>query len=315
MSQETFVGIDVSKAQLDVAIHLQAGARDFPNDGKGISKLVAFLQDLAPTLVVLEATGGYEMPVACALGAAQVPVAVVNPRQTRDFAKSTGRLAKTDAIDAAVLAHFAHAVRPEVRPLPDGDARELQALVARRQQLQDMVTTEKNRLDTAPKAIRVGVAKHIEWLEKQVKAMDDDLDRMIRSSPIWREKDEVLRSAPSIGAKTSSKLLAKLPELGTLNRRQIASLVGVAPFNRDSGRLRGERHIWGGRADVRSALYMATLSAIRYNPVIAEFYSRLKASGKESKVALIACMRKLLTILNAMLKNMTPWQHQAPQNP
>jgi transposase len=315
LSQETFVGIDVSKAQLDVAIHLQDGAHDFQNDSKGISKLVAFLQTLAPTLVVLEATGGYEMPAACAVAAAQIPVAVVNPRQTRDFAKSTGRLAKTDAIDAAVLAHFAYAVRPAVRPLPDGDARELQALVARRQQLQDMMTAEKNRLGTAPKAIRAGVAQHIAWLEKQVKAMDDELDRMIRSIPIWREKDEVLRSACGIGKKTSSKFLADLPELGTLNRGQIAALVGVAPFNRDSGGLRGERHIWGGRADVRCALYMATLAAIRYNPVIAEFFQRLKANGKKPKVALIACMRKLLTILNAMLKNMTPWQQYAPQNP
>ena len=315
LSQETFVGIDVSKAQLDVAIHLQDGARDFPNDSKGIKKLVAFLQNLAPTLVVLEATGGYEMPVACALGAAQVPVAVVNPRQTRDFAKSTGRLAKTDAIDAAVLAHFAHAVRPEVRPLPDGDARELQALVARREQLQDMVTAEKNRRGTAIESLRAGLAKHIAWMEKQIAALDSVLDRMIRSSPIWREKDETLRTAPSIGAKTSSKMLARLPELGTLDRRQIAALVGVAPFNHDSGPFRGERHIWGGRADVRSALYMATLSAIRWNPVIKELYQRLKAKGKKSKVALVACMRKLLTILNAMLKNNTPWQDYAPKNP
>lgn len=314
MSQEVFAGIDVSKAQLDVAIDLQDGVRGFPNDGKGIGKLVAYLQDLAPTLVVLEATGGYELPVACALGAAQVPVAIVNPRQTRDFAKSTGRLAKTDAIDATVLAHFACAVRPEARPLPDSDARELHDLVARRDQLQDMLTVEKNRLDTATKVIRAGITKHIAWLEKQLAAVDDDLDRMIRSSPLWREKDELLRSTPSIGAKTSTTLLARLPELGALNRRQIASLVGVAPFNHDSGRFRGERHIWGGRADVRCALYMAVLSAIRYNPVIAEFYARLKADGKESKVALVACMRKLLTILNAMLKNNTPWQHHAPQN-
>jgi transposase len=299
---------------LDVAIHLQDGVRAFPNDGKGIGKLVAYLQGLAPTLVVLEATGGYELPVACALGAAQVPVAIVNPRQTRDFAKSTGRLAKTDAIDAAVLAHFAFAIRPEVRPLPDGDARELHDLVARRDQLQDMVVVEKNRLGTATKAVRAGITKHIAWLEKQVEAVDDDLERMIRSSPLWREKDELLRSTPCIGAKTSTLLVAKLPELGTLNRRQIASLVGVAPFNFDSGRFRGERHIWGGRADVRCALYMAVLSAIRYNPVIAEFYARLKADGKESKVALVACMRKLLTILNAMLKNNTPWQHHQLQN-
>jgi transposase len=314
LSQEVFAGIDVSKAQLDVAIHLQDGVRAFPNDGKGIGKLVAYLQGLAPTLVVLEATGGYELPVACALGAAQVPVAIVNPRQTRDFAKSTGRLAKTDAIDAAVLAHFAFAIRPEVRPLPDGDARELHDLVARRDQLQDMVVVEKNRLGTATKAVRAGITKHIAWLEKQVEAVDDDLERMIRSSPLWREKDELLRSTPCIGAKTSTLLVAKLPELGTLNRRQIASLVGVAPFNFDSGRFRGERHIWGGRADVRCALYMAVLSAIRYNPVIAEFYARLKADGKESKVALVACMRKLLTILNAMLKNNTPWQHHELQN-
>lgn len=314
MSQEAFVGIDVSKALLDVAIHHQEGIVSFPNDSKGIRKLVTHLQGLGPALVVLEATGGYEMPAACALAAAQMLVAVVNPRQTRDFAKSTGRLAKTDALDAAVLAHFACAVRPEVRPLPEPDALELQALVSRREQIQDMLVAEKNRMDRAPQAVRAGIKKHIAWLEKRLAALDDDLDRTIRSSPVWRDKDELLRSTPSIGPATSTLLLARLPELGTLGRRQIASLVGVAPFNCDSGGFRGERHIWGGRAEVRGALYMAALSAIRFNPVIRDFYQRLKAKGKQSKVALVACMRKLLTILNAMLKNNTPWQAYTPQN-
>jgi transposase len=315
VSQDAFVGIDVSKAQLDLATHLHKGTRTFLNDGPGIGKLVGLVHSLAPTLVVLEATGGYELPVACALAAARLPVVVVNPRQVRDFAKSLGRLAKTDAIDASVLAHFGFAVRPEVRPLPEPDAQQLQAIVIRRQQLQEMLTAENNRLETAAPLVRKGITSHIAWLRKQLATIDDDLDRTVRSSPVWRDKDQLLRSVPSVGPKTSVMLLAKLPELGSLNRRKIAALVGVAPFNHDSGRFRGERHIWGGRADVRCALYMATLSAIRHNPLIADFYRRLKADGKKPKVALVACMRKLLTVLNAMLKNNTPWREYAPQNP
>jgi transposase len=314
MSQETFVGIDVCKARLDVAIYQANEARSFDNTAAGIDKLVAWLQPQEPALVVLEATGGYELPAACALAAALIPLAVVNPRQTRDFAKSIGKLAKTDRIDAAVLAHFAQAVRPPVRPLPDIEARELQALVARQRQLREMLTAEMNRLGMAPKVVQARISKHIAWLKKELGAVDDDLDRTIRSSPVWREKDELLRTVPSIAHKISAKLVARLPQLGELNRRQIAALVGVAPFNRDSGGHRGTRSIWGGRADVRAALYMATLSALRCNPVIREFYRRLKASGKASKVALVACMRKLLTILNAMLRSGTPWQQMHPKN-
>jgi len=280
------------------------------NDDRGITQVTAYLRAMKPALVVMEATGGLELPVATALAAAGLPLAVVNPRQVRDFAKATGRLAKTDTLDARVLAHFAEAVRPEPRPLPDDQLRELSALVARRRQIVNMITAEKNRLGSArSKSIRDRIKAHIEWLQQEVADVDDQLGRSIRQTPIWRENDQILQSVPGVGPILSLTLLADLPELGHLDRKKIAALVGVAPLNRDSGIWRGRRAIWGGRAQIRSVLYMSTLSAKRFNPVIREFYERLLAAGKLKKVALTACMHKLLIILNAMMKNRSLWQY------
>jgi transposase len=265
------------------------------------------LKAVSPTLVVLEATGGLEVPLTGALAAARLPVVVVNPRQVRDFAKATGQLAKTDAIDAQVLARFAEAIRPAPRPLPDEQTQALAALVTRRQQLIDMLIAEKNRLASARPSIRKNLRAHIAWLERAVQQADTDLAEAIRQSPLWREKDELLRSVPGIGPVLTTTLLANLPELGTLTQKQIAALVGVAPLNRDSGTLRGRRTVWGGRAHVRTVLYMAAIVATRFNPVIRAFYHRLCAVGKAKKVALVACMRKLLIIVNAMLKHRSSW--------
>jgi transposase len=311
MSESLCLGIDVSKAQLDVACYPLKERPTFANDDAGIAELVRYVDQLQPHLVVMEATGGYEVCAACQLAASDLPVAVVNPRQVRDFAKSRNRLAKTDAIDASVLAEFAHVNQPEPRPLPDLAAQELRALVTRRRQLLGMLRAESNRLDTAPSCLQASIKQHIAWLRKQIEALDDDLERTIRSSPVWREKEQLLRTVPGVGPTTSAMLVAHLPELGALNRRQIAALVGVAPFNRDSGIFRGKRTCWGGRAPVRAALYMATLAATRHNPVIRRFYHRLKQAGKVSKVALTACMRKLLTILNAMVKANQPWRPES----
>lgn len=302
-----FVGIDVSKAQLDVAIRPTGEKESFANDKVGIKALVKWLAKIAPTLVVLEATGGYERQITQAVVRAELPVVVVNPRQVRDFAKATGQLAKTDSIDAAVLAHFAEAVRPELRPLPDAVTLELRALTARRRQIIEMIGAENNRLAMTSKAVRKRINAHIRWLEQELERADQDLDRSIQQSPLWKENEDLLRSAPGIGPVTSRTLLAELPELGTLDRKQISALVGVAPFNRDSGSLKGRRSIWGGRAPVRCALYMATLVASRRNSVIRDFYKRLRAKGKLFKVALVACMRKLLTILNSMIKHKSRW--------
>jgi len=269
--------------------------------------LVKRLSKIRPALIVLEATGGLERQVTYAVAGAELPVVVVNPRQVRDFAKATGQLAKTDSIDADVLARFAEAVRPVLRPLPDAVTLELRALTARRRQIIEMIVAEKNRLATALKAVRKRIDAHVGWLEQELQGADKDLDRSIRQSPIWQENEELLRSTPGIGPVTSRTLLAELPELGELNRKQISALVGVAPFNRDSGSLKGRRAIWGGRASVRGALYMATLVATRRNSVIRDFYKRLTAKGKIFKVALVACMRKLLTILNSMIKHKTRW--------
>ena len=302
-----FVGIDVSKERLDIAVR-PCGARDsVANDETGFVALVERLRTIQVALIVLEATGGLERHVVRALAAADLPVIVVNPRQVRDFAKATGQLAKTDRIDAEVLARFAEVVRPALRPLPDEVTLELRALIARRRQITDMLTAEKNRLPQAPKGVQKRIGAHIRWMQAELERIDTELDKAIRQSPIWREREDVLRSAPGIGPVVSRTLLADLPELGSLNRKQIAALVGVAPFNRDSGTLRGRRAVWGGRAHVRAALYMAALVASRRNPVIREFYKRLRAAGKAPKVALTACMRKLLTILNAMLKHRVPW--------
>tara|TARA_B100002003_G_C14070547_1_gene515044 strand:- start:36 stop:986 length:951 start_codon:yes stop_codon:yes gene_type:complete len=301
------VGIDVSKAALDIAIRPTGQHWQIPHTNDAIHDLASQLVSLHPFLVVLEATGGLEIPLTGALATAGLPIVVVNPRQVRDFAKATGKLAKTDAIDAHVLAHFAEAVRPTPRPLPDAQTQAISAMLARRRQIVAMLTAEKNRLRTANGAVREDLLQHIAWLEERLSKLDTDLRETLRQSPIWREKDNLLQSVPGVGPVLSLTLLAQLPELGTLSRRQIAALVGVAPLNRDSGTLQGKRTIWGGRAFVRAALYMGALVASRWNPVLRAFYQRLCAAGKPKKVALTACMRKLLTLLNAMLKHRTLW--------
>jgi len=307
MRTQVFVGIDVSKAQLDVAFRPE-GRFSAPNDEAGVTQVLERLRAVPPTLVVLEATGGLEILLTGVLVAAGVPVAVVNPRQVRDFAKATGRLAKTDTLDAQTLAHFAEVMRPELRPLPDEQTQALAAILARRRQLVEMLTAEKNRLGSAPKPVRQSLRTHIAWLERAVSHTDRDLAHAIRESPVWREKDALLRSTPGVGPVMTTTLLANLPELGTLTGKQIAALAGVAPLNRDSGTWHGKRTVWGGRAQIRATLYMAALVAARFNPVIRAFYQRLCAAGKAKKVALTACMRKLLIILNAMLKHRTPWR-------
>jgi transposase len=310
----TFVGIDVSKTQLDVALRPSGAMKSVPNDDHGIKTLVEWLGVVTPALIVLEATGGIERSVVRALVAAELPVTVANPRQVRDFAKATGQLAKTDALDAQILARFAEAVRPELRPLPDDLTSALRALIVRRRQLIEMLTAEKNRLSRAPRHVQKRIEAHIRWLQAELERVEADLDHTIRHSPIWREQEELLKSVPGIGPVVST-VLAELPELGRLNRKQIAALVGVAPLNWDSGLLRGRRAIWGGRAHVRTALYMAALAASRRNPVIQDFYRRLRAAGKAPNVALVACMRKLLVILNAMLRHRLPWRPVVAQIP
>jgi transposase len=302
-----YVGIDVSKDQLDIAVRPTGETWSMPNDASGITEVVQRVAQLHPKLVVLEATGGLQMPVAAALASAGLPLAMVNPRQVRDFARATGKLAKTDQLDAQVLAHFAEAVRPTPYPLPDAQTQELTALLTRRHQVVEMLTAEKNRLRTTRESVRQRVQDHIRWLEQELADLDDDLERALRESPLWRGKDNLLRSVPGIGRVVSITLLADLPELGTLSRHQIAALVGVAPLNRDSGRFRGKRTVWAGRARVRAALYMAALTATRYNPIIKAFYRRLCGVGKARKVALTACMRKLLIILNSMVKHQQTW--------
>lgn len=307
VAQPVFVGIDVAKAALDVAVSPTAERWTLAYTEREVAGLVPRLTALDPALVVLEATGGLEGPLAGALAAAGLPVVVVNPRQVRDFAKATGRLAKTDALDAAVLAHFAAVVRPTPRPLPDAATQSLAALVTRRRQLVEMLTAERNRLGSAPRVLRAEIQAHITWLKRRLGRLDADLHQAIRTSPAWRVQDDLLQSVPGVGPVLAVTLLASLPELGTLNRKAIAALVGVAPLNRDSGTRRGRRMVWGGRAAVRAVLYMGTLVAVRHNPVLRAFYQRLRAVGKLPKVALTACMRKLLTILNAMLKQQTRW--------
>lgn len=306
---QLFVGIDISKDRFDVHIQPTEERFSLAHDEAGVAELVRRLQGLRPQLVVMEATGGYETTVAAALGSAGLPVVVVNPRQIRDYARATGQLAKTDRLDARVIALFAAAVRPAVRPLPDAEARQLGEVTTRRRQLVDMLGAEVNRRRLVhDQRLRERLNAHIAWLEQALREVDDDLRRLVRSSVLWRETDDLLRSAPGIGPVTSCTLIADLPELGHLDRRRIAALVGVAPFNRDSGTMRGRRIVSGGRASVRTVLYMATLTAIRHNPVIATFYQRLRAGGRPGKVALVAAMRKLLTILNAIVRERRPWQ-------
>jgi transposase len=311
----TFVGIDVSKARLDVASHPAGAAQSVANDETGIKTLVEQLRAVKPTLIVLESTGGIERSVVRSLVAAELPVTVANPRQVRDFAKATGQLAKTDVLDAQILARFAEAVRPALRPLPAETTLELRALISRRRQITEMLTAEKNRLSRAPRRVQKRIEAHIRWLQSELERYDEDLDRTIRQSSIWREQEDLLKSVPGIGPVVSRTMLAELPELGSLNRKQIAALVGVAPLNWDSGLLRGRRVIWGGRAHVRTALYMAALTASRCNPVIRDFYRRLRTAGKKPNVALVACMRKLLVILNAILKHRVPWRPAITQIP
>ena len=311
MSSQVFVGIDVSQAQLDIALRPTGQRWAVANDDPGLAALVAPLPAVQPRLIVLEATGGYQRAVVAALAAAGLPVAVVNPRQARDFAKATGQLATTDALDARAVAHVAEAVRPARRPLPDAQADELRALLARRRQLVAMRTAEQNRLGSAPPRLPTAIQAHITGLDTRLAALDDARDTTLRASPVGREHEALLRSVPGIGPVCTRTLLLDLPEVGTLSRQRLAALVGVAPLNRDSGTLRGTRTIWGGRAQVRTVLYMSTLVAVRYNPVLKAFYERLRASGKAAKVALTACRRKLLTILNAMVKHPTPWQPKA----
>ena len=302
-----FIGIDVSKGYCDVAVIPDGTRKRFTNDEEGQEAVAAFMLPLKPGRIVIEATGGYEMGVVRVLADNLLPVVAVNPRQVRDFAKATGRLAKTDTIDAEVLAQFARAIQPDIRPLPEKEAQVFRALVARRRQLVQMLTMEKNRLEKSPPAGSKDIRNHIYYLTEALKKIDRDILRTIRKSPLWKEKETILTSTPGIGPVISCTLIAALPELGMLNRKEIAALVGVAPFNRDSGKHRGKRTIWGGRSHVRAVLYMGTLSAIRFNPVIRAFYKRLVDAGKVKKLAVTACMRKLLTILNTMMKNKATW--------
>jgi transposase len=308
-----FVGIDVAKAQLDIAVRPSGERWAISNDATGIGTLVARLQPLHPTLIVLEATGGLERAATAALATAGLPVVVVNPRQARDFARATGQLAKTDALDARALAHCADVIRPTPRPLPDAQTQERRALLGRRQPLLGMRTAEQNRLAGMSERLMKAIEAHITWLNARSATLDADLEALRRASPLWREHDDLLQRAPGIGPVCARTLWLELPELGTLTRQQIAALVGVAPLNCDSGTLRGRRTIWGGRAHVRTVLYMGTLVATRCNPRIKAFYERLLAAGKVKKVALTACIRKFLTILNAMLRHRTPWQSQEVQ--
>ena len=304
---EKFVGIDVSKTTLDVCIEPSNEELHVDYDDKGVAKIVKRLLEALPTLIVIEATGGLEVCIASELASKGLPVAVINPRQVRDYAKATGQLAKTDRIDAAVLAAFARAIRPAVRPIKDKDSQELDDLLTRRRQLIDMRVQETLRLGIASKLQKKSLVAHIAWLDKRIDDLDNDLTHRLRTSDVWRMKDDLLRGIPGVGPVTSVTMLAKCPELGTLNRREIAKLTGVAPLANDSGKRRGKRFIWGGRADVRAVLYMAALSAMSCNRAIKVFAQRLKKAGKPAKVVIVACMRKLLTIMNVMVKNNAQW--------
>ena len=310
-----FVGIDVAKAELVVSLLPSAERFTVDNEERGVRTLVERLRSDTPTLIVLEATGGYELLAVAALAAAALPVVVVNPRQVRDFAKATGQLAKTDRIDADILARFADVVRPAVRAIPDAEAQELEALLTRRRQLLAMLQAERNRtgqvFGKGKRVVKKSLKNHIRYLERELRMTDTDLGEMIKASPVWRERDALLQSVPGVGPVLSRTLLADLPELGRLSRREIAKLVGVAPLSRDSGTMRGRRFVQGGRATVRAVLYMATLVATQRNAVIRTFYLRLIAAGKPKKLALVACMRKLLTILNVMVRTAQPWSVEA----
>jgi transposase len=306
-NSEIFVGVDVSKSELQVAMCPDGKPMTFANTEDGIALLIDFLKPLCPNLVVLEATGGLEICVVNALAVKEFPVVVVNARQIRDFAKAICRLAKTDRIDAEVIAQFAEAVRPPLRQLKDEQTQRLHALNTRRRQLVAMLRSEQNRLSSAPKWTQKEIQTHLKWLKKALEKMDKEISDLIKGSPIWREKEAILRSFKGVGPVTSATLLAALPELGTIGSKPLSSLIGVAPLNRDSGQFRGKRAVWGGRDNVRSVLYMATMAAIRFNPVISTFYTRLREAGKPHKVAITACMRKIIVTLNSMIKNRTHW--------
>jgi transposase len=309
MTEEAvYIGVDIGKNTLDIAVSNLKETRQFQNDHKGITNAVSYISSLKPAKIVLEATGKYETPLAAQLQVNRLPVVIVNPRQVRDYARATGILAKTDRIDAQILALFGMQVKPEIRLLPDQKAREMSSLLARRRQIIEMLTAENNRLLQADISIRPGIEIHIKWLKEAISAINGDLDQQIQSNSSWLDKDNLLKSVPGVGKVVSTTLLIELPELGILNRRKIAALVGVAPLNRDSGTLRGKRTVWGGRAKLRAVLYMAALVGVRHNPVMAAFYERLLKAGKAKKVALVACMRKLLTILNAMIRSKTIWR-------
>jgi transposase len=307
MNSDAFVGVDVSKSLLDVNVLPQKTSQQFSNDDKGVKQLIAMLEKMNPTLIVFESTGGLEMLAVSSLVEHQLPTVIMNPRQIRDYAKATGRLAKTDAIDAETIARFARDIRPEIRPLKDEQTQVLSALNARRKQIVDMLVSEKNRLHSAVKLNRKSIQQHIRFLEKAIENINNDIDQMIRKSPTWRKKDKILQSFNGVGPVTAATLLCNLPELGNLNRKEIAALVGVAPINCDSGRYKGRRRIIGGRADVRRSLYMAAVASLRHNPMIKAFYDKLIDAGKPPKVALTACMRKILVILNSMMKNRSYW--------
>ena len=309
-----FIGIDVSKERLDCYCRPTGITPSYGNTPTGISDLIKWAQAQQPQLIVLEATGGLERPLVAAIFAAGLPMVVVNPRQVRDFARAIGQLAKTDRIDAAVIAHFGEAVNPEVRPLPDHLTQQMDAMMTRRRQLVQMLAAERNHLVSSPAQVQNHVKEHISQLEELIKKLDQDIDQMITGSPIWKTKDDLLRSVKGVGPVLSRTLLAELPELGQLSRQEISKLAGVAPLNNDSGKYKGKRSCWGGRASVRGPLYMATLSATRCNPVIKEFYQRLIAKGKAKKVAIVACMRKMLITLNAIVKSNKPWDASFAQS-
>lgn len=304
----SYVGVYVSKASLDIHIRPEGMQWQTRNDAEGIVGMLSRLQSFQVDLVVMEATGGREQETANLLVAAGYRLAVVNPRQIKDFGKSTGKLAKSDKLDASVIAHYAEAIKPAIQHVVDKQGKALQELGRRRKQLVEMITAEKNRSGTAKSKVLESIHAHIAWLKKELNEIDDELEDEIKKHPEWREKDEILRSVPGVGPVTSIVLISSMPELGKVNRKEIAALAGLAPYNRDSGRMQGKRVVWGGRADVRSVLYMATLSAIRFNPKIKSFFERLTREGKAFKVAMRACSRKLLTILNKMIHDRTVWQ-------
>jgi transposase len=314
MGIKSYVGIDVAKESMEVIVHGEKEHRCFTYDESGIKQLVTQMKKVSPALVVMEATGGYEVSVASELEAAGIPIAVVNPRHIRDFARSVGILAKTDVLDARIIARYAATVQPPIRLLPAAETKELGAVIMRRRQVIEMLTGEKNRLHTADNVVKRRIQVHITWLEQELADINNELKKKVQENPEWQAKDTIMQSVPGVGPNLSITLLADFPELGKMNRKQVASLGGVAPFNRDSGTLRGKRTIWGGRDVVRTATYMSVFVAIRYNRLLKSFFERLIAAGKPRKVAMVACMRKLLCILNAMLKNRTLWDNSFNQS-